>query len=334
MRGVRWWPVDRRGYNQSVKKLLLIPVRLIHILTVPGNTQPAPTPTTPRRIVQPGIYPDLSSLEYHTGPGVSKSGLDALRRSPAHYWHEYGIRSQVGEDDWTPDDDEDPETEKRALLFGRAFHALILERATFRERFAVRPLFGRKAAERQAKDEWMAAHAGKGILTNAEGTIMKAMRESLTRHPVASKLLDASTGVAEHSIYWTDPETGVLCKCRPDWWRRDNIVVDLKSALDASPDTFTRTIAQRRYHVQHAFYSDGIRAAGHEVKGFVFVSVEKEAPFEVGVYNLDGESVELGRTEYREDLQRYRLCAESNQWPGYCEKITKIGLPAWRLPKQ
>ena len=36
------------------------------------------------REVPDGIYADLDSRAYHDGPGISKSGLDLIARSPAH----------------------------------------------------------------------------------------------------------------------------------------------------------------------------------------------------------------------------------------------------------
>ena len=36
--------------------------------------------------IEPGcFYANLPNELYHKGPGISKSGLDQIRRSPAHY---------------------------------------------------------------------------------------------------------------------------------------------------------------------------------------------------------------------------------------------------------
>ena len=97
--------------------------------------------------------------------------------------------------------------------------------------------------------------------------------------------------------------TGILCRCRPDFWREDDIIVDVKTTEDASPEEFSRSLAKWRYHVQAPFYMDGIElATGRRPKGFVFLVVEKKPPYAVAAYTLDPESIELGRSEYRADL--------------------------------
>jgi exodeoxyribonuclease VIII len=142
----------------------------------------------------------------------------------------------------------------------------------------------------------------------------------------------SAPGKAEQSVYWTDPVTGILCRCRPDFWREDDIIVDVKTTEDASPEEFSRSLAKWRYHVQAPFYMDGIElATGRRPKGFVFLVVEKKPPYAVAAYTLDPESIELGRAEYRADLERLAECQRTDQWPGFGGTIQKIGVPHWYL---
>jgi len=138
-----------------------------------------------------------------------------------------------------------------------------------------------------------------------------------------------------------DPQTGVLCRCRPDYWRHDGIIVDLKTARDASRDGFSKSIDGWRYDVQAAYYIDGIaraRAAGGidmpAPRAFVFIAAEKAAPYGVAVYNIDAQSIAIGRREYREDLDIYAECSATGEWPGYGDKIQSISLPEWRLRQE
>nr|WP_237029017.1 PD-(D/E)XK nuclease-like domain-containing protein [Phaeobacter porticola] len=94
-------------------------------------------------------------------------------------------------------------------------------------------------------------------MTAEELTVVEAMRDAVVAHPIAGKLFAPGSGVVELSCYWIDEETGLLCRCRPDWWRHDGKIVDLKSALDASEEGFSKSIAGWSYYKQDPFYLDG-----------------------------------------------------------------------------
>jgi hypothetical protein len=312
--------------------------------------------------VKPGIHAGIPNAAYHGGPGISKSGLDLIHRSPMHYWHAVNSAN-----------DNDPTTAQR---IGTAFHALVLEPDEFaagyvlpfdapdgalvtsddiKERLkshglkvsGTKPeLISRlREVEPDAvflddlKHAYAVENAGRVILTTDEWDQLHAMRDAVLAHPVAGKLLTAAPGDAELSVYWTDQETGELCRCRPDFWRRDGILVDVKTTDDASPEAFARSLVNWRYHVQHPFYLDGCAAAIKQCgasnmvtpRHFLFLVVEKKAPYAVAVYRLNEESVDAGRREYRRDLDLYAKCRATNDWPGYPAEIQPIDLPTWYL---
>ncbi len=68
--------------------------------------------------MKPGVYADIPNAEYHGGPGISKSGLDHIARSPMHY-----KASREAANDNRPD--------SKAFFIGGEFHALVLEPAVF-----------------------------------------------------------------------------------------------------------------------------------------------------------------------------------------------------------
>ena len=383
--------------------------------------------------MKPGIYDTLSNAEYHGGPGESKSLLDLVRRSPAHY--------AAAKD--PANDNEDTSTP--AQMIGTAFHALLLEPKEFAKdyclalrredvpeaiddreqlvamvqelnagRLAKLPTGGTKAeqieriiaanaemgidasqsvealnaakgAELKAElerinagrqgllpisgnrhelaeilrangrqitlwsdvmAEWQANNGHRTVLSQDQWDQLHNMRDAVMAHPAASALLTGAPGVAERSVYWRDPVTGLLCRCRPDFWREDGIIVDVKTTDNASAEEFARSIANWRYHVQHPFYMDGINLmrdqAGVEckpIKAFLFLAVEKSArvvngvALGVAVYVLDNESVELGRIEARQDMERIAECKRTGVWPGYGDKIQPLSLPQWKLAR-
>jgi hypothetical protein len=263
-----------------------------------------------------GRHTDIGIADYHRNtPGVSKSDLDNAHRSIAHY-----LAGKAAERVKTP-----------AMAFGEAFHCRVLEPAKFEAAYVIAPagIDRRTSKGKEAWAEWTVASAGKTSIDAEDAETITAMYESLVSHPIAGQLFVG--GAAEHSFFWTDKTTDLLCKCRPDYLRPDRIAVDLKTAADASFSGFQRAVANYRYHVQAAFYADGIEAVtGAALDGFLFVAIEKEPPFAVAVYTLDQFAVQHGRLDYRDDLDRIAAhVASPAAWNGYPAEIQELQLPKW-----
>lgn len=366
--------------------------------------------------MKPGVYEGIPNAEYHSGPGISKSGLDLVHRSPMHY---HAVVTAANDN-----------TPTAAQELGTAAHALILEPDVFTNTYCLAlrrsdvpdaiddrevlvgmvaklnegrlpklsssgnkdelvariiseihandptdydMLSGSKisdlkamiAAENEKRpgllstsgsrhelaellrangqqvtlwsdvwEEWQQNNPGRIILSPEQWDQLHAMANAVHSHPAAGALLTGCPGEAEKSVYWNDATTGVLCRCRPDWWRDDNVIVDLKTTEDASPEGFAKSMANYRYDVQAAYYLDGIQKATRKrPKAFVFIAVEKKPPYGVGVYVLDSDSLELGRAQYQHDLRIYAECVRTGEWPGYGDKIQTISLPAWHANK-
>ena len=189
--------------------------------------------------------------------------------------------------------------------------------------------------------EWLQNNGHRTVLSPEQWDQLHRMRDAVMAHPAAAGVLE----------------------------RGQNMVVDLKTTDDASLEGFSKSIANWRYDVQHPYYLDGLRQALQqsgdqapvegaaelsaywvdqatgmlcrcrpdfwrgEPKHFVFIAVEKRPPYAVGVYVLDEESVEIGRAQYRADLERFAECVRTDSWPGYGDKIQKISVPAWHVNK-
>lgn len=333
--------------------------------------------------MKPGVYRGLSNDEYHSGPGVSKSLLDLLRQSPAHLraaitsteprkptaaqsfgtaFHMILLEPERFAASYC-EPFEAPagalvtvEDIKQALTeAGEPFKATARKAdlaAIVRDRLPAAVLYD------DAKEEYAAQNAGRIELTSDQWKRLNNMREAVFAHKAASKLLSAP-GESELSAYWEEPVADVagkvrkvLSRVRPDFWRYDGILVDVKSAHEdgADGDTFARAIDNYRYHVQNAMYVDGAAKALAATKGkgfekfakpraFVFLAVEKDACVVdgvakgVAVYQLGEQSVSLGRELMRQDLWRYATCELAGQWPGYPETIQAIELPPYAFTR-
>ena len=284
------------------------------------------------------IVHDMPIDVYHASAGISKTGLDRIERSPAHF---YAL---------TLDPNRPPEKERAGQLEGQLAHCAILEPDEFDKRYAVLPadapdrpteamLNAKKPSESSLARQkwwadWNANNQGKVVITHEQRETAMRQAESVRRLPDVAEAL--ASGMPEVSAYWEDPETGVLCRCRPDWvhpvGESGVILLDVKTYSDASPDEFARQAARKRYDVQDAYYSDGYAlASGLDVLAFIFVAVETEWPYAASAVMLDDMSRESGRAKARRNLNTYAQCLKSGQWPGHGAAIHEVSLPMWAI---
>jgi exodeoxyribonuclease VIII len=253
----------------------------------------------------------LSNAEYHANTdSVSKSMLDKIHKAPAC------LRDYL--------DCVQPEP-TTAMQFGTVAHTAVLEP----EKLICGPDIDRRTkAGKAAAEAFCDKYAEQDVVIVGPDVYYTLMEiaESVRRHPVAARIL--AQGEAEMSAFGIVED--VRCKARPDWYdAKLGICLDLKTCRGAGPSDFARSVANYRYHVQAAFYTDVMAADGFPIESFVFVAVESAPPFLVGVYVLDSEALEVGRAEYQQDLALYRECVESGTWPGLSERIELITLPAF-----
>ena len=251
---------------------------------------------------------DISNADYHADPAVSASHLKTVMQSPYHYWSRY------------LDPDRVAMVPTAAMRLGSLTHCAVLEPDELTKRYQLAP--DRRTKEGKAAVVEMAA-AGIEAVSEADLAQALQMADAVRSNSTAALLL--ANGQAEQSFWWDDIATGMRCKCRPDWFDGETIV-DLKTCQDASPAGFARAVAQWSYQVQAAHYLCGTLA-----KRFVFVAVEKSAPYAVGVYELNTEAMVHGSVLRHNALQRIQDCRAINEWPGYTDGIQTLQLPCWAL---
>ncbi|EJF4119645.1 exodeoxyribonuclease VIII [Escherichia coli] len=265
--------------------------------------------------IEPGIYYGISNENYHAGPGVSKSQLDDIADTPALYL-------------WRKNAPVDT-TKTKTLDLGTAFHCRVLEPEEFSNRFIVAPEFNRRT--NAGKEEEKAflrecASTGKTVITAEEGRKIELMYQSVMALPLGQWLVE-SAGHAESSIYWEDPETAILCRCRPDKIIPEfHWIMDVKTTADIQ--RFKTAYYDYRYHVQDAFYSDGYEAQFGVQPTFVFLVAS--TTIECGRYPVEifmmGEEAKLaGQLEYHRNLRTLADCLNTDEWPA----IKTLSLPRW-----
>jgi hypothetical protein len=269
--------------------------------------------------LEPGVYaltdeeyfaPDLARIT------LSASGAKELLKpgGPARFRHQL---------------DNGTSEVRREFDLGHAVHTLVLGSGPELVRF---PGTGANPEAWQKNDDKAAVAKlraeGKVPLRPSDYAAAHAMAGAVKAHPIAGKLF--TRGEPERALIWQDPATGVWCRSKADWLRTDGIV-DLKTAESASEDALSKAVNNHGYYVQDAFYRRGFRALHPGVEPFfVFVAVEKTAPYLVHVVQLKERATAHGDRQVSAALEIYRDCTASGRWPGYpTDGITEIDLPAY-----
>lgn len=267
---------------------------------------------------------------------ISKSGLTLLKQSPAHF--KYG----------------EPPAETPDMLFGRMYHCFILQPEKFEKEYFILEeeeiinsllLKGFKSPRSTGEYKaWMKdieeKASGKTIISKADFERLKEMRERLMEHPYTKMLL--SSGIAEQGIMGkiqtSVGEIGV--KFIPDQ-RNDKkrIILELKTARNASRKEFPKEAVKHDYHIQAAMYSDLMElfyGDNRPVK-FFFIVQEKEKPYAFNLFEPSAQFIQQGRYEYQLLMQLYKYCLDNDYWPGYqvfCSNkygIEEMKLPSWGI---
>ncbi len=270
-----------------------------------------------------GVFEGISNTDYHEGEGISSSQIKVLAtKTPLHYYDKYvdETREREVRDIWG------------ALAVGTLFHTLLLEPdKPIEEDILVVEEINRRS---KVGKENFAAHVeeasagGRNIVTRAEYDNVVKMVATARKQPLFNRLFTG--GRAETSCYWTDPDTGILCKCRPDYLHEDNIIVDLKSCIDASKDGAGKASFNFGYYISAAFYIDGVaRATGKPADTFIFAFMEKARPYATAPYVITEQDIALGRAMYKSALSTLAACTKSDRWPGYTSEILELEIPEW-----
>jgi hypothetical protein len=267
----------------------------------------------------PQIIDGLPAETYHADrTSISSSGLRALLNPGCPAQFKY--------------DRDHPQPHKKEFDLGHAAHLLVLGEGPELEVIDF-PDWRKKDAQIQRDEAYL---ADKIPLLTKDHDMVQAMAEAIRQHPVAGPLFTPGTGLAEQSLFWTDPRTGVRCRCRPDWMphRGDGrlVVVDYKTAKAIDEAALQRAVYERGYHAQAAHYLDGVKALGlhgDQEPAFVFVFQAKTAPYLVHLVELDFPALALGAARNERALRTYAECERTGVWHGFNDRITYLPLPPW-----
>ena len=258
----------------------------------------------------------ITNAEYHgRKTHLSSTNVRTFNKNKKQF--EYGLTHELVK-------------QTKAMADGTAVHSFFLERDKFNTDYVTKPA-DIKLNTKVGK-EWAQEHQGKIIIDSEFSNNLLEMEKSFMDSP--AKLIYDNKGQTELSYFWDDLVL-VRGKCRPDWISDDgNIVVDVKTTIDASPKGFQKSISNWGYHLQLGWYLRGLRKLGLPAKEFIFIAIEKTPPFCVGVYSADQNMINFAMKEIDQLMPEIQTAMMSNEFPDYTPEITSIGLPPWMTDKK
>jgi exodeoxyribonuclease VIII len=267
---------------------------------------------------EPGIYYDISNEEYHSGDGISKSGLWTIgTKTPAHF-------------KFPPP--KDTSAQARATKdFGTAVHTAILEPEKLETSVYRGPADRKGNKWTDCVKAFEAGLQGMPLTEEAYDRVL-TIRDRVHSDNFVNQLLTCGDGVNEATGYVIDPVTGQKRRVRPDRYRRDlNLIIDVKTTESAMPDAFARSVINYGYHAQEAYYTDAWQDLDQPVDGFLFLAWEKKSPFAFALFELPPEIVEEGRAIMRRSLNIYHECQTTGRWPGYASEVQQLQFKRWHF---
>lgn len=259
------------------------------------------------------ITADMSEHDYHARPEISSTGARLLLDSPARfrYWQDH------------------PQPPKAAFDLGSAAHSKILGVGADIVLYPDEHLTPSGAVSTKAATvEWEQEQRAAGLIPigRRDADRVDAMAEAVLADRDARAVLERITGREVSIIAEVD---GVPVRARFDLYDGAE-GADLKTARDASPKGFNRSVGAYGYQIQQRWYMDAHKAeTGRPLQRFTFIVVESAPPHLVGVYDLDFMWDEIAgeRTKLARDL--YKRCVETGTWPGY--GAVTLTPPTWAV---
>lgn len=267
--------------------------------------------TIVRPTIKDGLYLNLSETDYHDSSAISRSQLMELKKSPAHFIY------KVNNPDYN---------ETADFRIGKAIHCLLLENEYFLDRFIKEPEVNKRTkAAKQELEDFYKKHKEKCIMTPNEYNKAYDLYEAV-KHNEQIKIMLAGNR-QESSIFWTDAETGIQFKARPDSWA-DTYMVDIKTTKNAEHYAFSRTCLDYGYYCQAGMCFEAAKAAKRPIQTFVFVCIEKEPPYAQAIYMIENDTLDFCVEIFNKYKHILKKCYDHNNWQSYPTQF--LNIPEWQ----
>lgn len=272
----------------------------------------------------PASHIDCTLAEYHARPEWSRSQLEVARESWPLFHGKYVAKPALF-----------PQKQSDALDVGTVAHEALLNPDGLDGVMRVIPRevlndkghrMGAAWKQFEQEHEWLI------LLKQEEADPIQRMVANTLADPAVRQLFDGLLHV-EHTLVWTDEETGLEFRCRPDMIcaHLDGVLlVDFKTTKATDIRLFVMDAHKYGYHRQAAHYSDGAEQAGFKVLGFLDVAVDKTPAHECRVLQLSPRMIDLGRDQLRQTKRELAYRLGRNDWTAPTHgQVIEIDLPEY-----
>lgn len=215
--------------------------------------------------------------KYHGTKAISSSLFRTFLKSRKRFKYEW--------DNWDNKEFKKSETFK----IGSAFHTLLLEPHKYNERYIVAENVNRRSKEGKLYIEEI-NKLGKDVLSIEDEEMLRGMEASVKNSELAMKYMEQTQSELSARRKLSN---GLIVQCRPDAVKKE-CIIDLKSCADITK--FNYEIYSYGYYIQAAYYwwlLSNIDPEKFSESNFYFIAVEKNSPYELGIYGI--ENVTLSR---------------------------------------
>ena len=106
-------------------------------------------------------------------------------------------------------------------------------------------------------------------------------------------------------------------------------MLDLKTTDSVDSETFMKKVVNLGYDFQAGFYTRAAMAAFDKPFRFIFVAVERKAPYTVDLFEVSPDMMHEGFYKVEKALDLYAQCDRSGEWPGRTPMIHTLSYPSW-----
>lgn len=265
-----------------------------------------------------GVY-DISNDEYHSCEAYSRSQLMMLDKSPYHF-----ISNIANKKKSAPNP---------CLNLGSAFHCMLLQSEKFDDEFSILPKIDRRTAKgKEIYTSFLSEAEGKSILDYDAHAQVVLMCQEIHKNKLICKMLYEDSKM-EQSIFWTDKETGIQFKCRPDVWS-SRLIIDVKTISDSSENSIMRSSINYGYYLQAAMIFEAMQSIDKPIEVFINLFCEKEPPYLPLIYSMSKESIEFGLLQFNRLKRLLKKCVDDDKWDGYEIKELKVPFYAKKINEE
>jgi hypothetical protein len=285
--------------------------------------------------MKPGIFNDITIEDYHSQKDwFSASGLKMAKKSLKLF--------RLFLDGYFDED------VKSHFMFGNAFELALLDPDSFNNKVAVEdeiinqilisnPDVKSPRSTNQYKEWYEEQIAKQKYIIKYDGKesfrVIEEMLKSCLSDAVIQRLIK---GIEyNYSLCWID-ENGLQLKTRPDICKvKKNIIVNLKTTTDGSPEKFSKDLANYDYPFQACMEIDGALSSGFmdKVDNYYWLVVEKEPPFSATLYEFMPDDIAWCFDEYTYTKKIVKEAMDKNLWPSYSQRASNpYGIIEAKIP--